>query len=475
MNRFVCIHGHFYQPPREDPESGLVPEEPSAAPFHDWNERIAHECYRPNARARLLDARGHVAKLVNNYARISFDFGPTLLSWLEKNAPDVYRAVLQADRESQKRFSGHGSALAQAYHHSILPLANSRDKFTEVHWGLRDFEHRFGRRPEGMWLPETAVDVETLEAMAYLGLRFVLLAPHQVRSVHKKKNHYWYEVPPGEIDSGMPYEIPLPSGRRVAAFFYDGPISRAVAFENLLSDGETFARRLLGAFAGDSENPRLVHIATDGETYGHHHKFGDMALAYALERIDQEEEVRLTNYGEHLARFEPTHQVEIREKTSWSCPHGVERWRGGCDCRTGAVETDLSWRQALREAFDGLRDAAGVPFERRAARLLKDPWEARDRYVEVVLDPSRAGDFLAREAQRGLSPEERSQALGLMEMQRELLAMYASCGWFFDRFEDVSAQIVVRRARRAADSADLRLGGRFRARLEERLCSFRAP
>jgi alpha-amylase/alpha-mannosidase (GH57 family) len=334
-DRYVCIHGHFYQPPRENPWLEAIELQDSAYPYHDWNERITAECYAPNSVSRILDAQNRIIRLVNNYAKISFNFGPTLLDWLAANGPEVYGAILDADRQSRHQFSGHGSALAQPYNHVILPLANHRDRQTQIAWGIRDFERRFRRFPEGMWLPETAVDLESLEILAELGIRFTILAPHQAGRVRRIGNSDWQLVNCGEIDPTRAYEQRLPSGRSLAIFFYDAPIARAVAFEGLLSSGENFARRLTGAFSDDRDWPQLVHIATDGESYGHHHRFGDMALAYALNMIESRGLARLTNYGEFLEKYPPTHEVDIREKTSWSCSHGVDRWWSDCGCNAG--------------------------------------------------------------------------------------------------------------------------------------------
>jgi len=459
MQRTLCIHGHFYQPPRENPWTGDVEREDSASPFHDWNERVTAECYAPNAAARL-------------YEKISFDFGPTLLAWLERKAPEVYRSVLAADRESLRRFSGHGSAIAQAYNHMILPLANARDKRTQILWGLRDFEHRFGRSPEGMWLPETAVDVETLEILSEMGIRFTILSPRQARAVHRIHDHYWFDVSEGIIDPAMPYRVELPSGRHVTVFFYDEAVSRAVAFEGLLHDGETFVQRLMNAFSDDREWPQLVHIATDGETFGHHHKFGEMALAYALEKIEAGGLVRLTNYGEYLSRMAPTHQVEIRENTSWSCPHGVERWRSDCGCRAGGQdEWRQAWRGPLREALDWLRDTLASPFEVAASEYVKEAWEARDDSLEVVLNPSQRikEPFFVRHAVRDLSLSEQTKVLTLMELQRFLMLMYTSCGWFFSDPSDLGTLQVLKYAARAVQMAEEIFGAPLREDFRNRL------
>ncbi len=457
MERFVCIHGHFYQPPRENPWLEAIEFQESAYPYHDWNERITAECYGPNATARILDGENRIVAIVNNYASMSFNFGPTLLSWLANARPDVYAAILEADRQSIARFSGKGSALAQPYNHMILPLANARDKTTQVAWGIRDFEHRFGRKPEGMWLPETAVDTASLEILAAQGIRFTILAPHQANAVRAVGNEAWTELAGREIDPTQAYRVTLPSGASIAAFFYDGPVSRAVAFDPLmLSKGETFAERLLGAFADERGRPELVHAASDGETYGHHHRYGDMALAFALHTIETGRRARLTNYSEFLEKCPPTHEARIVEATSWSCAHGIERWRSDCGCHTGAHPGwNQAWREPLRSALDSLRDALVPLFESGSAELFPDPWAVRNEYVEVILDrsPGSVGRFLARHADRTLTPEERTRALKLLEMQRHAQLMYTSCGWFFDDVSGIEARQIVQYAGRALQLA----------------------
>ena len=454
---YVCIHGHFYQPPRENPWLEAVELQDSAYPYHDWNERITAECYAPNSAARILNTEQQIIRILNNYEKISFNFGPTLLSWLETKSPKVYRAILQADRASREKFSGHGSALAQAYHHVIMPLANQRDKHTQVAWGIRDFEHRFGRFPEGMWLPETAVDIETLEILAKLGIKFTILAPRQARQESKIGGRSWKDVSGERIDPSMPYRLNLPSGRKINLFFYDGPISRAVAFEDLLANGEGFAKRLMAGFAEDLRPwPELVHIATDGETYGHHHRFGEMALASALAYIESNQLAQLTNYGEYLERHPPIHRVEIVENTAWSCIHGIERWRSNCGCNSGGHNGwNQEWRQPLREALDWLRDTLAPKYERRAQELLRDPWTARDEYIDVVLDRSHESveRFFTKHAVRELDNHERVVALKLLELQRHAMLMYTSCGWFFDEVSGIETVQVLHYAGRAIDLA----------------------
>jgi len=456
VEKYICIHGHFYQPPRESPWLEAIEIQDSAYPYHDWNERVTAECYATNATSRILDEQGKIAWIVNNYSKISFNFGPSLLAWMERNAPDVYQAVLEADKESRDIFSGHGSALAQAYNHMILPLANRRDKVTQILWGIRDFEHRFGRSPEGMWLPETAADVETLDILSDYGIRFTILAPRQAKQVRPIESEAWQDVSGERIDPTMAYVHPLPSGRTITLFFYDGPISRAVAFEGLLSKGEVFAQRLLEGFSEKRERPQIVHIATDGESYGHHHANGDMALAYALDHVASNNLAKLTNYGEYLEKHAPTHEVQIYENSSWSCVHGVQRWQGDCGCNSGAHPGwNQHWREPLREALDWLRDSLAPAYEERARSFFKDPWEARDLYIRVVLDRSMetVEDFLAKNASRNLEPNEKTVALKLLEIQRHAMLMYTSCGWFFDDISGIETVQILQYAGRALQLA----------------------
>ena len=468
---YICVHGHFYQPPREEPWLEAVEGQESAHPYHDWNERIAAECYAANVASPVLDSEGRVAKVINNYTRISFDFGPTLLSWLEENGPEVYRAILAADRQSQAAFSGHGSALAQAYNHIILPLANRRDKHTQVLWGRRDFEHRFQRPPEGMWLPETAVDLETLDTLAELGIRFTILSAHQAWRVRRIGSSVWREVS-GRVDPTMAYELRLPSGRRINLFFYDGPISRGVALEGLLHQGEHFVHRLLSAFVEERAWPELVHIATDGETYGHHHPLGNMALAYALDHIVSHDLAQLTNYGEYLARHPPSHLVEIVENTSWSCAHGLERWKRDCGCKAGDhPEWNQGWRRPLREALDWLRDTLARNFDRLGRQVFKDPWAARNDYIDVILERSveRFERLLATHAAHRLDQREKVTALKMLEVQRHAMLMYTSCGWFFNELSGPETVQVIRHAARAVELAEESFGEALEADFLERL------
>jgi alpha-amylase/alpha-mannosidase (GH57 family) len=456
MNRFICVHGHFYQPPRENPWLEEVELQESAAPYHDWNERVTRESYAPNMASRVVEPGGMIVEIVNNYMKISFNFGPTLLSWMERRAPDVYHAILEADLTSKHRFSGHGSAIAQVYNHMIMPLANKRDKYTQAKWGIRDFEKRFRRLPEGMWLPETAVDSETLEILAELGVKFTVLSPYQASKIRRIGNTEWIDVTGGRVDSRRPYLCCLPSGKVLTIFFYDQSISHDVAFGDLLRSGDRFGKRLLDAAAHNDQGSLLVNIATDGETYGHHHHFGDMALAYCLHIIEVNREVNLVNYGEFLEKFAPEFEVEVLENTSWSCSHGVERWRSNCGCNTGSSPSwNQKWRRPLRDAMDWLRDQLIPLFEKEGSKYLKDPWLTRDDYIDIVLDRSRSNveDFLSKHASKSLSKQEQSVVLKLLEMQRHVLLAYTSCGWFFDEISEIGTVQVMQYAARAIQLA----------------------
>lgn len=463
--KHVCIHGHFYQPPRENPWLEAVEVEDSAAPYHDWNARVNAECYAANAVARALGRSGRIAELINNYESISYNFGPTLLTWMEDADPQTYEAILEADRRSLKARSGHGNALAQAYNHMILPLAIKRDKITQVRWGIADFTFRFNREPEGMWLPETAVDTETLEVLAAHNIRFTVLAPHQAKAIRPVQgDEPWQELDGVSVDPTRPYLCRLPSGGEIVLFFYDGPISRGVAFEGLLGDGGAFTRRLTGGFNERRDHDQLVHIATDGESYGHHHRFGDMALAFAVRAISHDEDVQLTNYGEFLEDHPPTHEVKIAERTSWSCAHGVGRWSEDCGCRISGGSQ--AWRKPLRTALDWLRDEIDTLFELKTGGLLPEPWRARDDYVEVILNrsPERIEEFLAEHARQRLDHFDRVDVLSLLEMQRNRMLMYTSCGWFFDDCAGIETVQILKYAARA-----IQLACRFGAsRLEQR-------
>ncbi|MGD0546302.1 MAG: DUF3536 domain-containing protein [Terracidiphilus sp.] len=453
--RQICIHGHFYQPPRENPWLETVETQDTAAPYHDWNERICAECYSTNGAARIVNSKNKITRIVNNYARISFNFGPTLLSWLVENAPRTYRMILDGERRSRKAFRGHSSAMAQVYNHIILPLASRRDRITQIHWGIADYQHHYGAMPEGMWLAETAADSESLELMAQQGIKFTVLAPHQCKRFRPLKDGGgWTETPNASVDTTHPYLVRFDSGVSIAVFFYDGPASRAIAFEGLLNSGESLAGRLKSGFEYNSD-PQLVHVATDGESYGHHHKYGEMALAYALRLLEEDPTVKLTNYGCFLEQFPPAYEAQIVENTSWSCVHGIERWRSDCGCNGGHGGWNQAWRAPLRKALDELRDALVPLTEAEGSKLFKDLWEARDGYIEVVLDrsPQTVERFFRKHQLRTLTVPERVRGLELMEMQRHAQLMYTSCGWFFDDISGIETVQVIAYAARVLQLA----------------------
>jgi alpha-amylase/alpha-mannosidase (GH57 family) len=457
MSKYICVHGHFYQPPRENPWLEAVELQESAAPYHDWSERITYECYAPNARARLLDGEGRIEKIVSNYSRMSFNFGPTVLSWMKEKMPEIHDAIVMADKKSCERFSGHGSAIAQVYNHMILPLANTRDKHTQIIWGIRDFESRFGRKPEGMWLAETAADNETLDVLAEHGIKFTILSPFQAARVRSlSENSDWQDANGAHVDPSQPYVVKLKSARSIAVFFYDAPIAQAVAFEKLLVNGEKFAARLLGAFDDARGHDQIVQIATDGESYGHHFQYGDMALAFALHQIEKSDFAKLTVYAEFLEKHPPTHEAEIHQGSAWSCSHGVERWKSNCGCNSGGHGGwTQQWRAPLRNAMDWLRDQIAPLYEKKAKEFLKNPWLARDEYISVILDrsPENLTKFFAQQATRELNETEQIAVLRLLEMQRHAMLMFTSCGWFFDEISGLETVQVIQYAARALQLA----------------------
>jgi alpha-amylase/alpha-mannosidase (GH57 family) len=450
----LIIHGHFYQPPRENPRTGEIERQPSAAPFHDWNERVHAESYGPNAFARI---GGDVAeRVVNNYAHISFNFGPTLLSWIQQHQPRTYQGILEADRYSSARRGGHGNAIAQAYGHAILPLANSRDRLTHVIWGVEDFRFRFGREPESIWLPETACNDETLDLLIDQGMRFVILSPDQARRVRRIGDELWTDVTSLTIDTTKPYLFFHRDGssRSIAVFFYHGPLARAIAFEKALAS----SRELVDRFIRVAQTGPLVTVATDGETYGHHFKFGDLCLAHALEVEAPQAGLRITNYGEYLDHHQPEHEVEIDngptgEGTAWSCAHGVGRWSRDCGCYTGGEPGwNQLWREPLRKALEFLHADAANNFENLGRDLFKDPWDARNSHIRLLLGEGYASEvFVTALARRWLSHKERQLALKLLEIQRNSLLMFTSCGWFFSDLGGIETVQVMRYAARVIE------------------------
>lgn len=456
MNRYLCIHGHFYQPPRENPWSGVIEEQKTAAPYHNWNERITAECYLPNAQTQILNNQDHPISTINNYSNISFNMGPTLLSWMEKHAPETYHAILEADKESIKKFSGHGSAIAQVYNHMIMPLSNGRDKETQVIWGIKDFEYRFKRKPEGMWLAETAVNIDTLETLAKYEIAFTILSPVQAQQMKLIDGKGWVDVSEGTIDTQLPYLCRLPSGKTIILFFYNDLIANEAAFGKLLKNGINFANRLIGEYPEHQKKPRLVHIANDGETYGHHHQFANMALAYMLHHVEQNKLAKITIYGEFLANNPPIHEVQIIEDTSWSCFHGIDRWKANCGCSMDdQKEWSQQWRKHLRESLDWLRDELAGLFHHSMENYYDDPWAVRNNYISVLLEdtPENRQLFLWQLSAKKLSAGDQRTIITLLEMQRYAMLMYTSCAWFFDDISGLEAVQILRYAARAMQLA----------------------
>jgi alpha-amylase/alpha-mannosidase (GH57 family) len=478
----LIIHGHFYQPPRENPWTGTIDPEPSARPFHDWNERIHAECYLPNSAVRIVDAKSNQELMVNNYANVSFDFGPTLLSWLERQHPETYARIFDADVASAVKHSGHGNALAQAYNHTILPLANERDQRTQIRWGLADFSYRFGRSSEGMWLAETAANDDVMGLLIEEGVRFVILAPQQAERVRMISSESdanrqrgsgsvltresmlakaeWQDVSGGRIDTSIAYRCfhRDGSGRSIAVFFYDQELARGIAFEQTLSSSGLLVERLVQAATHHGRAGSLVNVATDGESYGHHHKFGDLCLAYALELDAPDRGFSVTNYGEYLVQHPPQAEVELShgsagEGTSWSCVHGVSRWIRDCGCETGGEGGwNQTWRLPLRRALDFLRDEAVKHFEATRGELFVDPWAARDASISLILDEQKSREeFLRAFAPRELSRDEFMRALLFLELQRNTMLMYTSCGWFFSDLGGIEPIQILKYAARAID------------------------
>jgi len=459
--RAICVHGHFYQPPRDDPWLGVIEPQPSAFPDRDWNVRIERECYGPTAAARVLDGQGRLLDVVNCYEWTGFNVGPTLMAWLAAHAPATLAAMRQADERALAR-TGHGTAWAQPYGHPILPLCSPRDAATQVRWGVADFEARFGRAPEGMWLPEMAVDIPALSALAEAGIVLTLLAPHQARRVRPLggREADWQPVSAGTLDVRRLYRCRLPGGRSIDIVFREPGISHELSFGSLLADGARLAGRLREA-VGVGDDDVLVTASVDGETWGHHHRFGEMALAYALRLLRQDSTVTLLPPAAFRERCPPAYEVQLWERTAWSCAHGIDRWRADCGCQVASPPGwTQAWRAPLRQAIDWLRDELALVYQARASELLRDPWGARDRYIEVVLHPERTMDFVAREATRRLSGRGAIAARRVLEMARHALLMQTSCGWFFDDLSNIETLHNLRHAARAIELAEA-LGARL--------------
>ncbi len=450
---FLTVHGHFYQPPRENPWLEAIELQESAAPCHDWNERVCQECYNPNSVSKIVDSKNRILDVVNNYEYMSFNFGPTLLSWMEEYAPLTYERIIKADITSIKKHNGHGNAIAQVYNHMIMPLANERDKQTQVKWGIKDFEYRFGRLPEGMWLAETAVDDDTLRVLVENGIKFTILSPFQAQKIKKEGDKDWIDVSWGNIDPARSYRYYIKSapGKYIDLFFYDGAISRSVAFDEILKDGNKFIRRLTDGISDVRDYPQLVHIATDGESYGHHTKFGDMGLSYVFKLKVKDAGFKVTNYGEYLEKYRSDWVVDIKPVSSWSCFHGVGRWCEDCGCSTGGHPGwNQKWRKPLREALDFLRDETVAVYKNHAKKYFKNPKEARENYINVILDRSETNvkKFQEEYFLPELDNDMKVKGMKLLEIQRHAMLMYTSCGWFFSEISGIETVQIMKYAAR---------------------------
>jgi alpha-amylase/alpha-mannosidase (GH57 family) len=456
--KYLCIHGHFYQPPRENAWLESIELQESASPYHDWNDRITDESYGPNCVSRILNEKGEIVDIVNNFSMISYNVGPTLLSWMELHQPLVYQRIIESDAQSKLNFGGHGSAMAQVYNHIIMPLASYRDKVTQVRWGIADFKRRFGREPEGMWLAETAVDTETLEVLADHGISFTVLAPSQASRFRSLSiDEPWREG----VDTRLAYTCKLAGGKKIALFFYDGHLSQQVAFGGLLKSGKDFANALMSSFRKNTLEPQLVHIATDGETFGHHHRHGDMALAFCLDYIQHNQLATIVNYGQYLELCPPKYEVEIVEKSSWSCAHGIERWRSNCGCSTGGEPGwTQHWRAPLRQSLDNLNRELSSILVDECRGFTFDPWEVRNQYIDVFYSRSRSNSerFFEQHVGRKLSSSELTHLIRLFEMQRHVQLMYTSCGWFFNDIGGIETIQILQYACRAIQLAQLVTG-----------------
>ena len=442
MKNKLIIHGHFYQPPRENPDTGVVPRQPSAAPFRDWNARITRECYGANAASRYLNGTGRILDILNNYESISFNFGPTLLNWLEENARSVYRAIIEADKASRKKNNGHGNALAQSYNHTILPLDPPEVRKIQIAWGIADFERHFGRTPEGMWLPETAVNLETAEAAAEAGIRFIILSPWQAEAFrHGKK---WKHLGKEPAPSNRPFRL-HGIGKDLAVFFYNHSLAEGISFQHFLKDAESLYTRLK-EFMDPEKSSHLIHTATDGEVYGHHEPFGDMCLAALVKRVHGRDDFELTNYAAYLDEFPPVEEVRLKpgEKdkgTSWSCAHGVSRWYKDCGCSTGGAEGwSQAWRGPLRKAFSFLYEEAKRIYPERIGEFTRaDPAEILERYgTEEWSAPAKLDFAKPYLDQNGrLKRADLVRFFRLLEGQRYAMYMFTSCGWFFSEISGI--------------------------------------
>ena len=453
---FFCIHGHFYQPPRENPLTDEIDIEYGAAPFHDWNEKIFSECYLPNSEAGIFNDEHIKLREINNYGYINFNFGPTLISWIKKNHPATYFKLVEADRSSFEKHNGHGNAIAQVYNHIIMPLANDHDKITQIKWGIADFRSHFNRTPEGMWLAETACNQNTIEALITCGIKYIILDQSQADSVKDLQGNKWIDVSDGQINPKYAYKCfsELDSSRSIDIIFYDGPLSKAAAFEDITRTGETFLKSVEQSINRNYPEGQLVCLATDGETFGHHKKFSDRTLAYFLTELAEKSGLYVCNLGEYLELYPPQMAVKIKagennEGTSWSCRHGVKRWKEDCgDSTGGETGWKQQWRKPLRNAMNDLRDNLCSSFEEKGSEIFNDVWDARNDYIDIILDGSEIKrlNFFKKHLKKEVTDSNYKTALKLLEIQKYSLLMFTSCAWFFSEISGIETVQILKYA-----------------------------
>lgn len=456
----ICIHGHFYQPPRENPWTGEIELQQSAAPYHDWNERIWDECYKPNTEADIINDEGKTVLEVNNYEYINFNFGPALLAWIKNKHPETYKRIIKADSNSIKLHKDHGNAIAMCYNHMIMPLANFNDKLTQVRWGLADFKYHFGRDSEGIWLPETACNRETIEVLISEGIKYIILDTSQAEMIRKTGTEKWMDVSDNSINPRQPYRCfsEINKERYINIFFYDGPVSKAVAFDDVLQSSQNLLNKIFSAADKDLKKEQLISVATDGETFGHHKKHAERTLAFFLKSLAPQNNFRIVNFGEYLELHPPEYEVKIKTGedglgTSWSCVHGVKRWKEDCGCGGGG-EWHQQWRKPLRESLDWLRDQLIVLYENIGSVIFKDVWKARNEYISVLLEGEAAMEkFISQNSQRKLNKADEVIAVKLLEMQKYAMLMYTSCGWFFSEISGLETVKILEYASRAIEIA----------------------
>jgi len=458
---YICLHGHFYQPPRENPWTGEIELQDSAKPFHDWNERIYIECYKPNSEAEIIDDHGTVVDRVNNYEILNFNIGPTLLAWIRNKHPETYNKIIEADKTSISSHNGHGNAIAMCYSHMIMPLANLNDKITQVKWGLADFKNHFGRDSEGIWLPETAVNDETVEVLINEGVKYIILDTSQALKTRKIGEDKWTDVSNNTINPKRPYRrfSKIDKDKFIDIFFYDGPVSKSVAFDDVLTSSQNLLSKIFQAADKTVKAEQLIGIATDGETFGHHKRFAERTLAYFMKALVPQNNIKIVNFGEYLSLHQPEYEVTINlgpygEGTSWSCSHGVRRWKDNCG-DGGGGGWNQKWRKPLRESLDWLRNNLIIIFESMGKEYFKDVWKARNEYIYLLLDNSNDNihTFMTANAQKQLSEAEIKTSLTLLEMQKYAMLMYTSDGWFFSEISGIETVKILEYASRAMELA----------------------